>query len=342
MSELTLSGLSPDGEYLELRDAQGGSFTLPVTDELRAAIRRDRSHWEQLRAGSQPLRPADIQTMLRAGTPLEDVAELAGLPISHIERYDGPIAAEREWAIQQARELPIGHHVDSPTLGDLVIDRLATREVDVASLAWSAARDKGRPWEVSVTFPAGGREAVARWEVDLTSRSLHALDDEARWLSETDVSSPRGRRMRPSIVTELVPESRSGPVVESEPPVETAPVGTETDAILADLASSRGVRQPLEDALFDEDGELLAEPGEDTPQAAILPLRPAGSAASPASGGSSAPTPPLPSSPSAPSPEEAQAPAPAETQPAAPARAGRKGRRSVPSWDEIVFGSKND
>lgn len=325
MSELTLSGLSPDGDKLELRDAEGTTFTLAITDSLRAAIRRDRPHWEQLKAAAQPLRPADIQTMLRAGTPIEDVAELADLPISSIERYDGPIAAERDWVIQQARQLPIGHQVDSPSLGDLVIDRLATRQVDVDSLTWSAAREKGKQWEIAVTFPAAGRDSVARWEVDLTARSLHALDDEARWLSETDVSSPRGRRMQASIITDLVPEP---PAEEPQQPAES-----QTDALLADLASSRGVRQPLE-PMFAETGDLLEEledPAEPSEPASVVPLRPAARQQSPESPESSS---------SAPSPEAAEEkPEPA---PAPPSRPRRHGRRSVPSWDEIVFGAKND
>lgn len=328
MSELTLEGLSPDGERLELRDRDGNAFT----DELRAAIRRDRPHWEQLRAAAQPLRPADIQTLLRAGTPAEDVAELAGLPLAHIERYDGPIAAEREWVIGQTRELGIGHQVDSPTLGDLVVDRLAARQVDVEALTWGATREKGRPWEVSVMFSAGGRDSIARWEVDLGSRSLHALDDESRWLSETDASSPRGRRMRPSIVTELVPSS---PAPEELQEDIAEPVGTQTDALLSDLAASRGVRQPLEDVLFDETGDLLAEL-EDRSPAPVVPIRSAPSADPASSSPATAASEHAQSAPTALSPE---APADVAT---APARPRRGGRRSVPSWDEIVFGSKND
>jgi len=41
-----------------------------------------------------------------------------------------------------------------------------------------------------VTFPAGGRQRQASWQFDLADRTVVAVDDEARWLSEDEQPAP--------------------------------------------------------------------------------------------------------------------------------------------------------
>src|SRR5665648_143963 len=153
MVELKLVGLHQDGERLTLTDSSGATYTLAVTDELRAAVRRDRPQMEQMRASQQPVRPREIQAMLRAGATVEEVAGVSGLPLDHVQRYEGPVQAEQAWVIQQAQGFPVGHHSDSPILGDLVLNRLATRRIAADDLEWVATRSGSSPCEVAVTFP---------------------------------------------------------------------------------------------------------------------------------------------------------------------------------------------
>lgn len=326
MVDLKLVGLNPDGERLTLSAPSGEQFTLPVTDELRAAVRRDRPLMEQIRAAEQPVRPRDIQTMLRAGSTLQEVADLAGLPVEHIQRYESPVVAERTWVIQQARGFPVGHSSDSPALGDMVVNRLATRKIDEDQLVWSATRTGTQPWELTVAFPVGGREVEARWEVDLAGRTVHAVDDESRWLSETDMSSPRARRHPTPLPFPPDRESRvyniedDGDLTEQEP----------TDAILAQLHTSRGVRQHLDEADEDILSQFLDSPDTDVP--------PAHPPVSDPESATDARVLPLPTRHVDQPPAAVAAPeVPAAT---AERRPRRSSRRSVPSWDEIVFGSR--
>ena len=48
MIKLQLLGLQPDGEHLTLNDAGGNRYSLPITDDLRAALRRDVSSTEKV------------------------------------------------------------------------------------------------------------------------------------------------------------------------------------------------------------------------------------------------------------------------------------------------------
>ncbi|WP_418608113.1 septation protein SepH [Georgenia sp. SUBG003] len=190
MVELELLGLHGDGEHLTLTDEDGRRYRVAIDDALRAAVRRDRPKLQHLPADpGEPLRPKDIQALIRAGASVAEVAERSGMEEARVRRYEGPVVAERTWVVQQAQNQRVGHEPDAPRLGDLVLDRLAARGVETRSLEWDAVRHPGGPWEVVATFVAGEREREARWEVDLGTRTLHAVDDEARWLSETEIGT---------------------------------------------------------------------------------------------------------------------------------------------------------
>src|SRR5690625_201485 len=99
MVELELVGIHDDGEHLVVKDPENTTYTLPITEALRAAVRRDRAQLEQLRAGD--IRPREIQALIRAGSSAEDVAEQAGVSVEQVRRYEGPVLAEREFAARR-------------------------------------------------------------------------------------------------------------------------------------------------------------------------------------------------------------------------------------------------
>jgi hypothetical protein len=317
MAELELMGLHSDGEHLVLVGPDGHRHRLAIDDALRTAVRRDHPRPEQARAVGE-LRPREIQSRLRAGERAEDIAREAGVPVEHVRRYESPVLAEQAWVAQQARAITLGRDADAPTLGDLVVDRLASRGVEPQELDWTAVRRPGESWEVVLHFRAGERDRTARWGVDVTNRALHALDDEGRWLSETELTAAHPRHvaaMGGSRVYDVEVDTRTAGVsvvevdpddVGGEPAERTAaasadPEGrTHTDDLLDGLRASRGVRQAI--AAIEDDDEQWADPPpahpaasapHEYPDASVLPLhavpplppgRPNGAAASPAEG----------------------------------------------------------
>lgn len=384
MSELRLVGLDDDEAGVVLQGPDGQRFTLPIDDALRAAVRRDRPLLEQVRArATSAVPPREMQARMRAGASAQEVAEDAGVPVEVVERYEGPVLAERAWVAEQARGTRIGHETSAPTLGDLVTDRLATRGVGPAATAWDASRDAAGPWCVAVRFEVGGVHRSARWAFDTAGRTLRALDDEARWLSETDLAEgPVPRRHLAAVrTTELDVSAALRPVLAAvdlpatapEPPEDPA---TATEALLEELRDRRGTRQALEPEADDDLDEFegfgpqhafdfdlpglsappAAHPADSRPEealdATVLPLagrtrgdqaERAEAAAGPFASADESTTPRelLPPHPAETTPSPApEAPA-AEEPPAAAARGrSRRGRASVPSWDEIVFGAK--
>lgn len=396
MSELRLVGLHDDGEHVALEGPDGQRFSLPIDDALRAAVRRDRPALEQVRAGQRGVvPPREIQARIRAGATAEDVAEDAGMPVAMVRRYEGPVLAEREHVAGQAQRTRIGHDPGAPVLGDLVTDRLATRGVDGGSLRWDAYRAGGGPWTVEVQFDAAGAARSARWSFEPSTRTLRAVDDEARWLSETELAEgPIPRRHLAAVpggVFDVEVDAALRPLLASvDLPPEPEPVAAEpdpTDALLDDLRGRRGVRQPV-DTDDDEDGGDadafegfgpqhafdFERPGTTTPgpvpaahppasrpdlavDAQVLELpagaRRAGGPDGAAAGDARADRPasaaaggPRGSGPSAPSAASAAVGSSADDGadgadvPPPLARRARRGRASVPSWDEIVFGAK--
>jgi uncharacterized protein (DUF433 family) len=194
MHELTLVGVHEDGDHLVLVGPDGEQFQLMVDESLRAAVRRDRARLGQLQIQDGRLRPRDIQARIRAGQSAEEIAEAGGVPIEHVRRYEGPVLAEREFVARQARAVrirrPGGSAGGSPTLGDLVTERLAAREVPEGDVVWDAWRGEDGAWIVALGFAAGSRDRQARWTYDATLRHVTALDDEARWFTEEPAATP--------------------------------------------------------------------------------------------------------------------------------------------------------
>ncbi|MBW8729705.1 MAG: DUF3071 domain-containing protein [Terrabacter sp.] len=191
MQHLRLVGVHEDGLHLLLADDEGHHFSVPLDDSLRAAVRRDRPRLGQLQIEiSGGLRPKDVQAMIRAGHTAEEVAERAGWPVEKVHRYEGPILAEREHVAGLARQVRLrprgGSHGAAPTLEARVSERLRTREIDAVTARWDSRRTDKGAWTVLLLFTAGGREREAAWQFDPLARTVSAVDDEARWLSEDE------------------------------------------------------------------------------------------------------------------------------------------------------------
>ena len=192
MIELELLG--GNGDRIVMTDQDGQRYSIIVDDALRAAVRRAGpaalSPAPDVPSSNGNLRPRALQSLMRAGASAEEVAQSTGMDVNHVRRFEGPVLAERRWAVEQAQACRIGWEKDSPVLGELVIDRLATRGVEPSSLAWDASREGRDPWQVNLTFVQGAEEKHASWVLDLAARSVSALDDESRWLTEAAGQRP--------------------------------------------------------------------------------------------------------------------------------------------------------
>ncbi|WP_256839256.1 septation protein SepH [Ornithinimicrobium faecis] len=190
MEQLRFTAVHEDGQHLVLSTADGTEVLLPVDARLRSALR---SRSASADTPATPLSPRNVQAMIRAGQSPDEVAEITGWPAERVARFEGPILAEREHISGMAQAAHVRGRAPEggvPSLGARVLDRLAERGVDTDNVGWDATRPEGGVWTVVVSFVAGQRQRAAAWRFDPQDRTVEALDDEARWLSEDEQALP--------------------------------------------------------------------------------------------------------------------------------------------------------
>ncbi|SCK50192.1 septation protein SepH [Streptomyces sp. WMMB 322] len=190
MPELRVVAVSNDGTRLVLKAADSTEYTLPIDERLRAAVRNDRARLGQIEIEVEShLRPRDIQARIRAGASAEEVAQLAGIPVDRVRRFEGPVLAERAFMAERARKTPVRRPGENagPQLGEAVAERLLLRGADKDAVHWDSWRRDDGTWEVLLAYRVAGQPHSATWTYDPPRRLVQAVDDEARSLiGETD------------------------------------------------------------------------------------------------------------------------------------------------------------
>ncbi len=206
MQDLRLVGVHDDGNHLLLSGTGGATFRLPLDEALRTAVSRATAKTGP-GSGNAPITmsPRDIQSRIRSGATAADVAELSGIPLAKVQRYEGPVLAEREHIAGQARKVEVaapapGHDAyrsvfgDHPaSLEDMVKHRLTAHGVEPATLEWDSWRRPDGSWNVVARFepkPGGpsaiGEEPPAMWTFNPARKSLQNANRWAQQLSELE------------------------------------------------------------------------------------------------------------------------------------------------------------
>ena len=206
MQDLRLVGVHDDGEHLLLSGTGGEMFQLPIDEALRTAASRTPAKAAS-GVGAEPIAmsPRDIQARIRSGATAAEVAELSGIPLAKVQRYEGPVLAEREYVAQQARKIEVaspsaGHDSyrsffgDQPaTLDDMVTHRLRAHGIESSTVEWDSWRRPDGSWNVVARFeaPSGahaaiGEEPPAMWTFSPARKSLQNANRWAQQLSELE------------------------------------------------------------------------------------------------------------------------------------------------------------
>lgn len=167
MRALEVLGLAEDGAHLVCHDSgTGEEFSVPADEKLRAAVRGDVTRLGQLEIELEPqLRPREIQTRIRAGASVAEVAADAGTSAARIERFAYPVLMERSTMAElSARARPVGGAGPAArSIGEVVTDTLGTRG-HTGPIEWDAFKDN-RGWALAVRWRAGRSENTALFDV---------------------------------------------------------------------------------------------------------------------------------------------------------------------------------
>ena len=278
------------------------------------------------------LRPRDIQARIRAGETPEAVADAAQTTLDRVMSYATPVLAERAHVAERAQRASVrrkGGEGSSRVLGEAVAAALRADNVDPDTVSWDAWRREDGRWTLVADLPGAGARRRAEFVFDAPGRYVLADNDEARVLvgeqaAAAPAKSPSGRRL-----------SAVGPADQELPLGEDAIelVQDGEDERTVDLSTTaRAVRSPEPPPHGDQlAGDLTTPRGDADWMATQATDRPAAPDAPDVASPEASEAPDEPAA-AAPPDEPAEEPAPKKQ-----ARKGR-GRASVPSWDEIMFG----
>lgn len=239
MRELKVVGLDVDADRIICESTDTPEkFILTVDDRLRAAVRGERVIQRQPEVEDEVpnlLRPRDIQSRIRAGASVEQVASAAGEDVARVERFAHPVLLERS----RAAELATAAHPvlsDGPsvlTLLETVTSSLISRGLDPESTNWDAWRNEDGRWTVQLAWQAGRSDNVAhfRFTPGAHGGTATPFDEAAAELVDPDFDRPALRAVAPvprldfsvpapapSHQAPPAPAPAPEPVAEPEPP----------------------------------------------------------------------------------------------------------------------------
>lgn len=314
MAKLTFTGRSGDGKRLLLVDESGQEHTLAIDARLRRALSSTPESNGQLEIPMEStLRPRDIQMRIRAGESPEAVAHAAGTSVEKIMAFAAPVLAERAHVAQRAQLASVRRRSGESgarTLGEAVDAHLRSHNVGPDSVEWDAWRREDGRWTLTALYDVAGRVGTATFSHDPRGSFVTVDDEDARWLVG-DVAPPAEATTAstsPAADDLAAARQRRLSAVGDDVPLGDLPLGDDAIEMVADDESATETTMELPGA--DLGTEQSVEAYLDEQDGAR-----GDDAAEPQ--------------------QEPAAEAPAEPKPR-PAK--KRGRASVPSWDEIMFG----
>jgi hypothetical protein len=321
MQHLTPVGLSKDGKSLVLVSNAGEEFAVPVDHRLRAALRGDHARLGQLEMKMEStLRPRDIQARIRGGESAEEVAAAAQTTVDAIMGFAAPVLAERAHVAESAQKSSIRRRSTEATTAAGTLDqasRTHLSEIGVRAddVEWDAWRREDGRWTLIAQYSAGGSPRRAEFTYDQPGRYVVADNQEARLLTG-EATHPAGRSA-PTRRLSSVPDERPGSS-DDELPLADHELGDDAielvrdrdDELTADHGDADWIAEAPEPGPVDGAAAVDEPVARDEPDE-VVDVDEVG--------------------------DQAVTEAPPE-EPPAPPKVHKKGRSSVPSWDEIMFG----
>ena len=338
MQDLRVIGV--EGGALLVSSDDGTRFRIPIDEVLQSKLRQSTPD----PGTGRKLAPKEIQSHIRSGMSAQDVASITGAPLEYIQRFEGPVIAEREFVVRSALGVAVRTAGDTDplsqgkTFGTAITERLY--ELGGINERWASWKEQTTGWIVKLSFTANQIDHDARWQFDPKKQSLVPLNSEAITLSQQGEAAgaliPRLRAVAPEQQADSArfdsgafaraefdgPEDEATPAaaepVALRPRVEvedsSAVQGNQTADLLEALRRRRGERESASFDDVDDNDPRGAHPSTGSIRLVDVPAEDL---------------------------QETPRPGPRATAPQPTVR-GKKGRTAMPSWDEIVFGARPD
>jgi hypothetical protein len=262
------------------------------------------------------LRPRDIQARIRSGETPESVAQVAGTSVDKVMPYAAPVLAERAHVAQRAQRASIrrrpvegGATSSARTLGDAIGSHLRSRNVDPETVAWDAWRREDGRWTLTGSYTTDGRVGAGHFSFDAPGNYVVADDEDAHWLLG-EMSDGASEADAPS--RDDLSDARRRRL--SAVPVDELPLGDDAIELVSEDPEPEVARDRAEET---------AALGAEAPVEAYLDGPESSDETEPAGPDAD---------------EETSKDSRRDEPPSRKPVKKTRGRASVPSWDEIMFG----
>jgi hypothetical protein len=266
--DLRTVGRSADGDSLELHDLDGNSFSLRITDHLRSLVNQPSP--SQSRTGlysvgneeGSEISIKEIQARLRAGESMESISQHGNVSLEKIERYSQPILQERSYIISLAQKCEIKKL--KATLLEVITEKLSPRGVEMKNCEWNSYRNDDGTWHIILEYPTRDGKGEAQWRFESVKRRVESDDDGARWIMDEE-PAPVDAIVRPIRGEEAPPRLisiRSTPSPTSESPSPLHPPLHRLATTGSDDPEMREIDDELDDENAGEDDELVLDIGD--------------------------------------------------------------------------------
>jgi hypothetical protein len=271
------------------------------------------------------LSPREIQEEIRVGRSIEEIVQASGAPVDYVMKFAQPVLDELNHAVLNALtvrlEVP-GDRFNNPTtreFGEIIKARLAASGAGIEK--WSAMKAPEHGFYIYCEYELAGRQNKATWLYDPKRLALIPENEAAISLSSGDRIAAPAPKLRPvqtpasnftsnlADTVEIVRELPQPLPTSAVPTAEPSPAISDTADLLEALRKKRNERE-------------LGEDHDQAPQTDFLSV-----------------VPDFEEQESFADEDVSQEPEiiSPETPPV-----NKRGRASIPSWDEIVFGTKTE
>ena len=96
MQDLRVIGV--ENGALLVASVEGTRFRIPINEVLQSKLRQAVPE----PGAGRKLAPREIQAHIRSGMSAEDVSSISGVPLEYIQKFEGPVLAEREFIVTTA------------------------------------------------------------------------------------------------------------------------------------------------------------------------------------------------------------------------------------------------
>jgi len=205
VTELIFVGRSPEGEDLIFMDDEGHEYHVTADEHISRALSTPPRPVSSAN-DSGGLTPRGIQTRIRAGESVTELAADAGVDEDRITRFAGPVLAERAHMASRACATLVKRPGGDQTLKHVVTFKLESHDIDCSELEWDSWRREDGRWNVTVAWQVGSGSGFATWLFDPAGQTVIAFDDESRWLFEETNPQTTTENTRPRLVGLPIPQ----------------------------------------------------------------------------------------------------------------------------------------